>query len=83
VDPKELLLHNTDAWDARERGFFATCTEDCEVIAAGFTGEGGQGLREFWSLGIAAFPDNQLHCHFAIPAATCPIKVANGMSKAA
>lgn len=61
MDAKQLAQRNADTWNARDReGFFATYTEDCEVTAPGFTGKGRQGLQEFWSLWMGAFPDNQV-----------------------
>lgn len=61
MDPKELVQRGTDAWNERnQEGFFDTYTEDCELTAPGFTGKGRQGLREFWSLWMDAFPDNQV-----------------------
>lgn len=67
MDSKELLQLNTDAWNAREQErFFATYTEDCEVTAPGFTGKGHQGVQEFWSLWMDAFPDNQVHVRLLI-----------------
>jgi predicted ester cyclase len=61
MGPKELVQRQADTWNARDReGFFATCAEDCEVTAPGFTGKGRQGLEEFWSLWMDGFPDNQV-----------------------
>ena len=61
MDPKELVQRGTDAWNARDQeSFFATYTDDCELTAPGFTGKGRQGLQEFWSLWMGAFPDNQV-----------------------
>ena len=60
MDPKELHQRNTDAWNIRDQeSFFATYSDDCEVSAPGFSGKGRQGLQEFWSLWMDAFPDNQ------------------------
>jgi uncharacterized protein (TIGR02246 family) len=67
VNPKELVQRGTDAWNARDqKGFFDTYTEDCEVTAPGFTGKGRQGLQEFWSLWMDAFPDNQARVQLLI-----------------
>jgi steroid delta-isomerase-like uncharacterized protein len=61
VDSKELFQRSTDAWNAHDlEGFSATYTEDCELTAPGFSGKGHQGLREFWSSYMEAFPDNQV-----------------------
>jgi steroid delta-isomerase-like uncharacterized protein len=67
VDPKELIQVNTDTWNGRDQeAFFATYTEDCELTAPGFDGKGRQGLREFWSLWMSGFPDNQVRVRLLI-----------------
>jgi predicted ester cyclase len=67
VEPKELFQRSTDAWNARDlEGITATYTEDCELTAPGFTGKGHQGLQEFWSSYMDAFPDNQVRVGLVI-----------------
>lgn len=61
MDGKQLVRGTADTWNARDRdGMFALYTDDCELTAPGWAGKGRQGLLEFWSLYMTAFPDNRV-----------------------
>jgi ketosteroid isomerase-like protein len=58
---QQLIELSTDTWNNRDReGYLATYHEDCEITAPGFVGKGRQGVAEFWTVFMDAFPDNRV-----------------------
>ncbi|MDT7685743.1 MAG: hypothetical protein QOG57_6053 [Pseudonocardiales bacterium] len=61
MDALQLIEQTTTTWNNRDRdGYFACYAEDCEITAPGFVGKGHQGVAEFWSAYMDAFPDNRI-----------------------
>jgi len=61
MEGKQLIQRGADTWNARDQeGFFGLYTDDCELAAPDWVGKGRQGLLEFWSLYMTAFPDNRV-----------------------
>jgi steroid delta-isomerase-like uncharacterized protein len=58
---QDLVAATTETWNARDRdGYLALYTDDCEIIAPGFTGRGQEALAQFWDMYMSAFPDNRI-----------------------
>ena len=61
MNAQQLIELSTNTWNDRDRdGYFATYHDDCEVTHPGSVGKGRQGLAEFWSIFMDAFPDNHV-----------------------
>jgi ketosteroid isomerase-like protein len=61
MDALQLIEQTTTTWNNRDRdGYFACYAEDCEITAPGFVGKGHQGVAEFWTAYMDAFPDNRI-----------------------
>jgi ketosteroid isomerase-like protein len=61
MDAQQLIQLTTDTWNDRDfDGYLAAHHEDCEITAPGFIGKGHQGVTEFWTVFMTAFPDNRV-----------------------
>jgi uncharacterized protein (TIGR02246 family) len=61
MNGKHIVARTADAWNTRDQeGFVGLYTDDCELSAPGWAGKGREGLLEFWSLYMTAFPDNRI-----------------------
>ena len=61
MEPKDLLQHATDLWNARDlTGWLGLHDEDYELDAPGFAGKGHDCAREWWAMWNTAFPDNRV-----------------------
>ena len=61
---RERFEQITEAWNAHQfDGVVTAVSEDCEVTAPDFTGQGHQGLRDWWDYNEGPFPDNQVVVH--------------------
>ena len=61
---RERFEQMTEAWNAHEfDGVVTAFSEDCEVTAPDFTGQGHQGMRDWWDYNEGPFPDNQIVVH--------------------
>jgi steroid delta-isomerase-like uncharacterized protein len=61
VDAQELIEATTRTWNERDRtGYLALYTDDCEIIAPGFTGRGHEDLGGFYDVYMTGLPDNRV-----------------------
>ncbi|GAA5131018.1 ester cyclase [Pseudonocardia adelaidensis] len=61
MDAAHLIQLTTDTWNDRDLdGYLAAYHHDCEITAPGFVGKGHQGVTEFWTAFMTAFPDNRV-----------------------
>jgi ketosteroid isomerase-like protein len=61
MDAQRLIQLTTDTWNDRDRdAWVGAYHQDCELTHAGFVGKGQQGLAEFWTIFMDAFPDNRI-----------------------
>ena len=61
MDAQELIEATTRTWNERDRdGYLALYTDDCEIIAPGFTGRGHEDLGAFYDVQMTTLPDNRI-----------------------
>ena len=61
MDAQELIEATTRTWNERDRtGYLGLYTDDCEIIAPGFTGRGHEELGAFYDVEMTALPDNRI-----------------------
>jgi ketosteroid isomerase-like protein len=61
MDASQLIQLTTDTWNDRDfDGYLAAYHDECEISAPGFVGKGHQGVTEFWTTFMTAFPDNRV-----------------------
>jgi steroid delta-isomerase-like uncharacterized protein len=61
VNAEQLIEATTSTWNERDKdGYLALYTDDCEIVAPGFTGRGHEALSQFWDVQMTALPDNRI-----------------------